>query len=238
MDLSNLFLNIMTSHSHMLSCFLFLIDTFLIAMLSKMKLLTLLSITLTLAKVAAFSTSRQTRPGTNILVHATDNEDSLIFLDQDALRRRSFLQTICAGAILFSSQSSLAANKAKLPTLLSQIKEARSQLGPVQTLIKEEKWDSVRAILITPPLSDCWNKSAKLLNSYAKVIGDELPDGDELAALEFKEEALDHIRFLDMAAYNNVFNPIRTEGKSGATKELISSYYDDPVNEVSMSITF
>lgn len=207
-------------------------------MLSKMKLLTLLSITLTLAKVAAFSTSRQTRPGTNILVHATDNEDSLIFLDQDALRRRSFLQTICAGAILFSSQSSLAANKAKLPTLLSQIKEARSQLGPVQTLIKEEKWDSVRAILITPPLSDCWNKSAKLLNSYAKVIGDELPDGDELAALEFKEEALDHIRFLDMAAYNNVFNPIRTEGKSGATKELISSYYDDPVNEVSMSITF
>jgi len=238
MDLSNLFLNIMTSHSHMLSCFLFLIDTFLIAMLSKMKLLTLLSITLTLAKVAAFSTSRQTRPGTNILVHATDNEDSLIFLDQDALRRRSFLQTICAGAILFSSQSSLAANKAKLPTLLSQIKEARSQLGPVQALIKEEKWDSVRAILITPPLSDCWNKSAKLLNSYAKVIGDELPDGDELAALEFKEEALDHIRFLDMAAYNNVFNPIRTEGKSGATKELISSYYDDPVNEVSMSITF
>lgn len=76
------------------------------------------------------------------------------------------------------------------------------------------------------------------MNSYAKVIGDELPDGDELAALEFKEEALDHIRFLDMAAYNNVFNPIRTEGKSGATKELISSYYDDPVNEVSMSITF
>jgi len=198
-----------------------------------MKLLALLSLTLT--KVAAFS-PHQISPRANILVHATDNEESFILLDQDALKRRSFLQTISAGAILFSSQASLAASGAQLPTLLSQVKEARSQLDPVPALIKEEKWDSVRAILVTPPLSDCWNKSAKLLSSYAKVIGDELPDGDELAALEMKEDALDHIRFLDMAAYNNVFNPIKTEGKSGATKELISSYYDDPVNELKASI--
>ena len=89
----------------------------------------------------------------------------------------------------------------------------------------------LRAVLATPPLSDTWTKTAKLLNGYAKAVGDEMPDGDELAALEFKEDVLDHMRFLDMAVYNNVFNPIRTEGESGATKELIRSYYEDPVSE-------
>lgn len=34
-----------------------------------------------------------------------------------------------------------------------------------------------------------------------------------------------------MAVYNNVFNPIATEGTAGATKELIRSYYEDPKNE-------
>ena len=34
-----------------------------------------------------------------------------------------------------------------------------------------------------------------------------------------------------MAAYNNVFNPIKTEGESGASKELVRSYYEDPKNE-------
>ena len=146
------------------------------------------------------------------------------------LPRRLFIQTCSVGAALVSSGPSYA-SEGKLPSLLSQVKEARAQLEPVTGLIKEEKWDSVRAILITPPISDCWSKTSKLLNSYAQAIGDELPDGDEFAALEFKEEALDHLRFLDMAVYNNVFNPIKSEGETGATKELIRSYYEDPVNE-------
>ena len=72
---------------------------------------------------------------------------------------------------------------------------------------------------------------AKLLSNYADAIGNELPDGDELAALELREEVISHLRYLDMAVYNNVFNPIATEGESGATKELIRSYYEDPTNE-------
>ncbi len=31
--------------------------------------------------------------------------------------------------------------------------------------------------------------------------------------------------------YNNVFNPIATEGTNGVSKELIRSYYEDPINE-------
>jgi hypothetical protein len=91
----------------------------------------------------------------------------------------------------------------------------------------------VRAILIKPPVSDLWTSggSKQLLNLYADAIGKELPDGDEMAALELREDAISHLRYLDMAVYNNVFNPIATEGQSGATKELIRSYYEDPIME-------
>mmetsp|Transcript_13035 Transcript_13035/g.18992 ORF Transcript_13035/g.18992 Transcript_13035/m.18992 type:complete len:216 (-) Transcript_13035:808-1455(-) len=148
--------------------------------------------------------------------------------------RRSVLQALSFGSVLLSfrvDDAIAAAPSVKLATVLPKIEEARAQLLPVPGLIKLEKWDSVRAILITPPLSDCWSKTSKLLQSYAVAIGEEMPDGDEFAALELKEEALDHLRFLDMAAYNNVFNPIKTEGENGATKELVRSYYDDPVRE-------
>lgn len=91
----------------------------------------------------------------------------------------------------------------------------------------------VRAILIKPPLSDLWASGGtkQLLKQYADAIGNELPNGDEMAALELREDAISHLRYLDMAVYNNVFNPISTEGQSGATKELIRSYYEDPTNE-------
>jgi len=152
--------------------------------------------------------------------------------------RRSFIKKLVAsssGAVFLSMNNILLANAKSnndVASLVMILKQAREQLDPVPGLIKEEKWDAVRAILITPPLSDCWGKTSRsILKIYAETIGEELPDGDELAALELREEALDHFRFLDMAVYNNVFNPIRTEGENGATKELIRSYYEDPVKE-------
>ena len=38
-----------------------------------------------------------------------------------------------------------------------------------------------------------------------------------------------------MAVYNNVFNPITVQGKNGATKALVDSYYNDPVREYEAS---
>mmetsp|Transcript_42117 Transcript_42117/g.71983 ORF Transcript_42117/g.71983 Transcript_42117/m.71983 type:complete len:246 (-) Transcript_42117:90-827(-) len=121
----------------------------------------------------------------------------------------------------------------KLGALLADIKEARGQLDDVPDLIKAEKWDAVRAILVKPPLSTMWTSGGqnKLLNNYADAIGNEIPDGDEIAALELREDVISHLRYLDMAVYNNVFNPIASEGQSGATKELVRSYYEDPTNE-------
>ena len=92
---------------------------------------------------------------------------------------------------------------------------------------------SVRAVLTKPPLSTMWTSKGqnKLLNDYADAIANELPNGDEIAALELREDILSHLRYLDMAVYNNVFNPIATEGTTGASKELVRSYYEDPINE-------
>jgi len=163
--------------------------------------------------------------------------------------RKSFISTLVllSGASLaphLTPRAHAATNKetrTSLAVLLAEIKEARAQLDPIPSLIKAEKWDSVRAILITPPLSDCWSKTAKaLLKDYAGALGDEaslaINDDAEFNALEFKEEALDHLRFLDMAVYNNIFNPIKTEGESGASKELVRSYYDDPMREYKASL--
>ncbi len=87
--------------------------------------------------------------------------------------------------------------------------------------------------MIKPPLANMWTSGgqSKLLKNYADAIGNELPHGDEIAVLELREEVISHLRYLDMAVYNNVFNPIATEGTTGATKELIRSYYEDPINE-------
>lgn len=162
-----------------------------------------------------------------------DDTQKVLHGEQD---RRSILQQSLSSTLLsfslFTPDFVYAADDGgNLVTLSAKLKQARVQLDSIPQLIKDQKWDSVRAVLITPPLSDCWSKTGKLLKNYASAIGTETVDGDELAALELKEEALDHLRFLDMAVYNNVFNPIRTEGESGATKELIKSYYDDPVRE-------
>jgi len=143
---------------------------------------------------------------------------------------------IFSRAFSYSSPDALAADES-LSEMLSLVEEARRQLDAVPALIEKEQWDSVRAILIKPPLSDCWTKSARskqLLVDYAEVVGSV--GGDELGVLEGREEATTHLRFLDMAAYNNIFNPIKSEGTSGATKELIRSYYEDPKNEWKASV--
>jgi hypothetical protein len=119
-------------------------------------------------------------------------------------------------------------------SLLDQIQQARKQLDRVPPLIENRKWDSVRAVLIEPPLANCWAKTNRnILNTYAEELGDA--GGDELAALEAREELISHLRYLDMAVYNNIFNPIGSEGTTGATKELIRSYFEDPTNEFKAS---
>jgi len=153
------------------------------------------------------------------------------FSSQNIDRRGFIAATFVVGTAGATSPAHAApATKADLEKYATQVKRASEQLEGVPRLIELEKWDAVRAILIEPPLADCWAKTNRpLLSRYAETLGDV--GGDEFAALEAKEELVGHLRYLDMAVYNNNFNPITVEGKSGATKELIRSYYEDPLNE-------
>ena len=150
--------------------------------------------------------------------------------------------TIVTGVSITALQSPLPASAAAdtpTPTkdineLRIQIEMALKQINNIPELIQNEKWDSIRAILIEHPIYDCWNKNTPMLKSYADALG-ATPTGDELSALEQREELISHLRYLDMAVYNNVFNPISSEGTNGATKALIDSYYNDPIREYKAS---
>ena len=136
-----------------------------------------------------------------------------------------------SAAAAATTDESLSSSSLSHDDLLRQVQQASKQLEPVPQLIKDQKWDAVRAILLEPPLVDCWKKTNRpLLQKYAEAVD------DELAALEAKEELVSHLRYLDMAVYNNVFSPIATEGQTGATKELVRSYYEDPINEYKFSM--
>jgi hypothetical protein len=153
----------------------------------------------------------------------------------NAASRRRVLEQSSACLLGVTGLLPQASWASSLSDSLQAIQQARKQMENVPNLIKEEKWDSVRAILITPPLADCWAKTSRpLLKNYADQVGDS--GGDELAAIELKEDLISHLRYLDMAVYNNVFNPINTMGENGATKALIKSYYEDPINEYKASI--
>ena len=153
-----------------------------------------------------------------------DSTDALAFRTPYVTRRSALLSggacllvpmTVSAGGLLEDRE---------------QVALAIEQLNTIPDLIKTEKWDAIRAVLTKPPLSDCWAKNSPFLKAYAEKLE------DELAGLEAREDAVSHLRYLDMAAYNNVFNPIATEGTSGATKELVRSYYEDPGNELRASL--
>jgi hypothetical protein len=155
--------------------------------------------------------------------------------ESTSVKRRDIFHSLALAGLTWTALSD-SARAESVSEILEQIQTAKKQLDPVPDLIKNEQWDSVRAILLKPPLSDCWTKSSKkvpLLQLYAENVAN-----DELAALEIKEEIQGHLRYLDMAVYNNVFNPIKSMGTTGATKELIRSYYEDPINEYKASIKY
>lgn len=144
----------------------------------------------------------------------------------DGQRRSLFGAWFSSAVVVVVPVAAAFAADDSVSSLLPLLQDARRQLDAIPALIEKEQWDSVRNVLITPPLSDCWISNAKLLKKWAQVVP------EELEALELRDDAISHLRFLDMSVYNNVFNPITTMGKTGASKELIQSYYDDPINEL------
>ena len=183
-------------------------------------------------------------PNKSRLQPSNNSHNSNNNVDVD-VQRRDFLWKATAAAAV-TTVSTLAINptvsvaaaadstSTSLDDIVQQLQGAADQMDKIPDLIKDEKWDSVRAVLITPPIADCWAKTNKpILQKYAQLL--EKAGGDEFEALENKEELVSHLRYLDMAVYNNNFNPITVEGKNGASPTLIKSYYEDPMNEYTAS---
>ena len=196
--------------------------------------LTCAALLLCLATCSAFSQRAQ-----RVCRASTSSSRSLAACDDEGRRAALAGALLLAPAALLRPLAPAQAAASAAPPLveaLPALRRARAQLDAVPAILEAKKWDSVRAILATPPLSDCWAKNAPFLKRLAAAIGDELPDGDEMAALEAGEDAISHLRYLDMAVYNNVFNPIGTEGTNGVSKDLVRSYYEDPARELKASI--
>ena len=154
-----------------------------------------------------------------------------------SVTRRDVIASVTTAAPLIVNAASATAvdSSLSLASYRGLLQQAASQLdSAVPQLIEREQWDSIRTILLTPPLSDIYKKPSLLLD-YASAVGDA-PNGDELAVLQARDDLQTHLRFLDMAAYNNVFNPIKSMGTNGATKQLVASYYEDPVREYKASL--
>ena len=109
--------------------------------------------------------------------------------------------SVALGAGSASRVRAADAAEPSVSVLAAELAAARAQLDPCAKLIREGKWDSVRAILITPPVADVWAKSGRALGRrLARALGD-----DGAAALVAREDAVSHLQFLDMAVYNNNF---------------------------------
>ena len=151
-----------------------------------------------------------------------------------SIHRRSFVGATLAAPVSLFAPFAKAATTPPLSDDVTSLGRAIEQLEAVRPLIVKESWDAIRAALTKPPLSDVWAKNSPFLKAYLASV--EENDGDGLAVLDATEDAISHLRYLDMSAYNNVFNPIGSEGTTGATKELIRSYYEDPKNELDASV--
>jgi hypothetical protein len=171
------------------------------------------------------------------------NVNQNIIVDSATSSRRSFCGGIAAAMIVLPAAAPCH-GAITVPTTttgtspLAELEQARKQLQNVPSFIQTQEWDKVRSILITPPLSDLWTRTKRtnaFWDEYADYVArtnSAADDGaDEFAVLELKDDLQSHLRYLDMAVYNNVFNPIKTFGETGATRELVRSYYDDPTRE-------
>eukprot|EP00904_Undaria_pinnatifida_P006890 jgi/Undpi1/3330/HiC_scaffold_15.g06703.m1 len=80
--------------------------------------------------------------------------------------------------------------------LVRLVSAAKKQLDPVDQMITDAKWDSIRTTIKTAPLAEIKNVIAEL----AKQSGD-----DEALLLGMRQDVLDHVQYLDSFSYNNVF---------------------------------
>jgi len=81
------------------------------------------------------------------------------------------------------------------------LEAARSRLDLLPPLIREAKWDACRTELARAPIVDVGPVTLQL----ARLMEQQLPDGDDGGVRGLRQDWLSAVRFLDTFCYNNVF---------------------------------
>ena len=118
----------------------------------------------------------------------------------------------CAAALPLAAAAAPAF--AAAPTeaeLVTELKMVRTLLEPLPALLDEEKWDSVRGVLKTPPTANLWNLG-EAKNPMRKLA--DLRDDVEL--FELADEISGALQLADQYSYSNTF--IYTQPGNGKVK--------------------
>eukprot|EP00435_Cladocopium_sp_Y103_P037878 s2360_g10.t1 len=94
----------------------------------------------------------------------------------------------------------LSANAESNEELIALLKKDRELLEPLPKMLKEQKWDGVRSVLKTPPVSFLWNLG--LEKNTLKKLGDSL---GEVEVLERMDEIASALQTTDEISYSNVY---------------------------------
>lgn len=113
--------------------------------------------------------------------------------DNLQLPRREVL--LAAGATMMQPAAVSAESNDELIALLRQDREL---LDPLPKMLKEQKWDNVRSVLKTPPVSYLWNLG--LEKNTLKKLGDNL---GEIQVLELMDEIASDLQVADEISYSN-----------------------------------
>ena len=95
--------------------------------------------------------------------------------------------------------------------LVTELKSVRTLLEPLPALLAEEKWDSVRSVLKSPPTANLWNLG-ETKNPMRKLA--DLRDDVEL--FELADEISGALALADQYSYSNTF--IYTQPGNGKVK--------------------
>ena len=124
-------------------------------------------------------------------------------------------QVLVAGAAASLTVPSVASAESN-DDLIALLKKDRELLEPLPKMLKDQKWDGVRSVLKTPPVSFLWNLG--LEKNTLKKLGDNL---GEVQVLEAMDEIASALQTTDEISYSNVY----VYGQPGEGKVKI----DEPI---------
>eukprot|EP00439_Symbiodinium_sp_Y106_P080458 s660_g19.t1 len=128
---------------------------------------------------------------------------------------------LAAGATLMQPAAASAESNDELIALLRQDREL---LDPLPKMLKDQKWDNVRSVLKTPPVSYLWNLG--LEKNTLKKLGDSL---GEIQVLELMDEIASDLQVADEISYSNNY----VYGQPGEGKVKIQ----EPIEYMKMAMS-